>query len=98
MSYTLLVYAYAVGLIFICVLPEVQEQTVCVLPAVQEQIIVLELSLLQVHIITDLVMLPSQVHTPAAVALVTQIQVLIDETKAVHPQLSLPPPIVNETG
>ena len=79
-------------------MPEAQEQTVCVLPAVQEQIIVLELSLLQVHIIADLMTLPVQVHIPPAVALATQIQVLIDETKAVHPQLSLPPPIVNETG
>ena len=79
-------------------MPEAQEQTVCVLPAVQEQIIVLELSLLQVHIIADLMTLPVQVHTPPAAALATQIQVLIDETKAAHVQLSLPPPIVNETG
>ena len=93
-----MVYAYVVGLIFICVLPEVQEQTVCVLPAVQEQIIVLELSLLQVHIITDLATVPAQVHIPPAAALATQIQVLIDKFKAVHVQLSPPPPIVNETG
>lgn len=79
-------------------MPEVQEQTVCVLPAVQEQILVLELLLLQVHIIADLMTLPVQVHIPPAVALATQIQVLIDEIEAVHVQPSLPPPIVNETG
>ena len=98
MSYTLLVYAYVVGLIFICVLPEVQEQTVCVLPAVQEQIIVLELSLLQVHIIADLTTSPVQVHTSIANVLAVQIHAPFDKAKAVHVQLSLPPPIVNETG
>ena len=86
MSYTLLVYVYAIGLIFICVLPELQEQTV-----------IFECSPPQLHNIGACVLLPPHIITPEA-PMALQIQVIADKFKAVHVQLSLPPPIVNETG
>ena len=88
-----MVYIYT-GLTVICVLLE--EQLVCALP--EEQTATCECSPPQLHIIVDLAMLPVQVHTSIACVLAVQIHAPFDKTKAVHVQLSLPPPIVNETG
>ena len=59
---------------------------------------VLEVVLVQVHIVADLALLPVQTHTSVAVPMALQTQVMDAVFKAVHLQLSLPPPIVNETG
>ena len=93
MPYTLLAYVYT-GLTVICVLLE--EQLVCALP--EEQTITCECSPLQLHIITKLAALPAQIHASILVVRVVQTQVTDAMFKAVHVQLSLPPPIVNETG
>ena len=93
MSYTLLVYVYT-GLTVICVLLE--EQLVCALP--EEQTTNCECSPPQLHIIAALALLPGQTHVLAARSLAPQIHAPVDKIKAVHAQLSLPPPIVNETG
>lgn len=88
MSYTLLVYGCAVGFVFIRVLPEVQEQ-----------IVVFECAPPQLHTITELAILPEQTHVPVASALALQLaHTPVDKNKAVHVQLVLPPPRVNETG
>ena len=59
---------------------------------------VLEVVLVQVHIVADLALLPMQTHTSVAVPTALQIHALVNKAKAVHVQLALPPPIVNETG
>ena len=68
----------------------------CALP--EEQTATCECSPPQLHIITKLAALPAQVHVLAARSLAPQIHAPVDKVKAVHVQLSLPPPIVNETG
>ena len=68
---------------------------ICALP--EEQTVIFECSPPQLHNTGACVLLPSHIPPPA-VALATQIQVLVDKAKAVHVQLTLPPPIVNETG
>ena len=88
-----MVYVYT-GLTVICVLLE--EQLVCALP--EEQTATFECSPPQLHIIADLAMLPSQVHASIANVLALQVHAPVDKIKAVHLQLSLPPPIVNEAG
>ena len=94
MSCALLVYVYT-GLTVICVLLE-EQLGICALP--EEQTVIFECSPPQLHAITKLVALPGQVHTSIASVLATQVHAPVDKIKAVHAQLSLPPPIVNETG
>ena len=93
MSCALLVYVYT-GLTVICVLLE--EQLVCALP--EEQTTNCECSPPQLHAITALAALPGQTHASILVGLAAQTHAPFDKIKAVHVQLSLPPPIVNETG
>ena len=68
----------------------------CALP--EEQTVTCECSPLQLHIITKLAALPAQTHASILVGLAAQTHAPFDKNKAVHVQLSLPPPIVNETG
>ena len=68
----------------------------CALP--EEQTTNCECSPPQLHAITDLTTLLSQTHASILVGLAAQTHAPLDKIKAVHVQLSLPPPIVNETG
>lgn len=70
------------GLTVICVLLE-EQLGICALP--EEQTVIFECS-------------PPQLHTSVADVLALQVHALVDKIKAVHLQLSLPPPTVNETG
>ena len=92
MSCALLVYVYT-GLTVICVLLE-EQLGICALP--EEQTVIFECSPPQLHNIGACVLLPPHITPEAPMAL--QIQVIADKFKASHVQLSLPPPIVNETG
>lgn len=89
-----MVYVYT-GLTVICVLLE-EQLGICALP--EEQTVIFECSPPQLHNIGACVLLPPHIHIPPAAPMALQIQVTADKFKAVHVQLSLPPPIVNETG
>lgn len=69
---------------------------ICALP--EEQTVIFECSPPQLHTITELAALPPQTHASILVGLAPQTHAPFDKAKAVHVQLPLPPPIVNETG
>lgn len=89
-----MVYVYT-GLTVICVLLEEQ---LGIFALLEEQTVIFECSPLQLHAITKLVALPGQTHVFILVGLAAQTHIPFDKIKAVHVQLTLPPPIVNETG
>ena len=89
-----MVYVYT-GLTVICVLLE-EQLGICALP--EEQTVIFECSPPQLHNTGACVRLPPQPHITPAAPMALQIQVRVEKFEAVHVQLSLPPPIVNETG
>ena len=73
------------------------EEQICICALPEEQTVIFECSPPQLHNTGACVLLPPHIPPPAAPTAL-QIQVIADKFKAVHVQLSLPPPIENETG
>ena len=89
-----MVYVYT-GLTVICVALE-EQVGICALP--EWQTVIFECSPPQLHNIADLALLPGQTHVSILVGLAPQTHAPFDKTKAVHAQLTILSPIVNETG